>query len=140
MTPTSGAYPTPAAPAKGEIQTSAAVDEAPLSVDSAKGNPNDIANGGAVKGTNGSAPVRPLYQNSSFNANANGSFGRGTLPGGFASGYHDPRFAYDGLRSPIPWLDVTSFSDGQPRPVSSNSITSTGNNSVHQGTRAFVLI
>nr|GMD70861.1 YTH domain-containing family protein 2 [Ipomoea batatas] len=129
MTPTSGAYPTPAAPAKGEIQTSAAVDEAPLSVDSAKGNPNDIANGGAIKGTNGSAPVRPFYQNSSFNANANGSFGRGTLPGGFASGYHDPRFAYDGLRSPIPWLDVTSFSDGQPRPVSSGSITSASNNS-----------
>lgn len=136
MTPTSGAYPTPAAPAKGEIQTSAAVDEAPLSVDSAKGNPNDIANGGAVKGTNGSAPVRPLYQNSSFNANANGSFGRGTLPGGFASGYHDPRFAYDGLRSPI------SFSDGQPRPVSSNSITSTGNNSSsrNQGIRPHLMV
>ncbi|KAA8542954.1 hypothetical protein F0562_024106 [Nyssa sinensis] len=124
MTPTSGPYnPSSAPPPKGEIPISASSDQAPMPVDTANGNSNGIANGGGAKGNNGPPPLRPLHQNSSFNSN--GSFGRGTLPGGIpASGYQDPRYGFDGLRSPIPWLDGPIFSDGQPRPVTSTSITS----------------
>ncbi|XP_009799895.1 YTH domain-containing protein ECT4 isoform X2 [Nicotiana sylvestris] len=121
LPPTSTPYTTPVAPAKGEIATSAAADQAPLSVDSANGNSNGIANGG-VKGNTAPTPVRPAFQHSSLNAN--GSFGRsGALPGGVASGYQDPRFGFDGVRSPIPWLDGSMFTDGQARPVASNPIT-----------------
>ncbi|XP_011089707.1 uncharacterized protein LOC105170581 [Sesamum indicum] len=127
LTPTSGPYPTPAAPAKGEIATSAAADQAPLSVDSTNSKSNGIANSGGAKGNNGTAPARAAYQNSSFNVN--GSYGRGALPGGIpGSGYQDPRFGFDGLQSPIPWLENPYFSDGQPRPVTTSSMTSPATN------------
>ncbi|KAL2647823.1 hypothetical protein AAZV13_05G140000 [Glycine max] len=61
---------------------------------------------------------------------ANGN-SNGVANGGNAKGYQDPRFGFDGVRSPIPWLDAPLFSDGQPRPVSSTTITSSisgGNN------------
>ena len=61
---------------KGEGKGSAA-DQKPLSVETADGNSNGIASGGAMKANNGSAPVKPTYQNSPFNSN-----GR-ALPGGF---------------------------------------------------------
>ncbi|GFQ07265.1 2-oxoisovalerate dehydrogenase subunit beta 1 mitochondrial [Phtheirospermum japonicum] len=119
LTP-SGQYPTPPAPAKGEIATSAGTDQAPLSVDSKS---NGIANNGVAKASNGTAAVRSTYQNSSFNAN--GVYGKGALPGGYPlSGYQDPRFGFDGLQSPFTWLENPYFSDGQPRPVTSSSITS----------------
>ncbi|KAL0436760.1 UNVERIFIED_CONTAM: YTH domain-containing protein ECT2 [Sesamum radiatum] len=127
LTPTSGPYPTPAAPAKGEIATSAAADQAPLSVDSTNTKSNGIANSGGAKGNNGTAPARAAYQNSSFNVN--GSYGRGALPGAIhGSGYQDPRFGFDGLQSPIPWLESPYFSDGQPRPVTTSSMTSPATN------------
>ncbi|KAH6811296.1 evolutionarily conserved C-terminal region 2 [Perilla frutescens var. frutescens] len=123
LTPTSGTFPTPAAPAKGEIATSAAADQAPLSVDSTNSKSNGLTNSGGAKGNSGSAPARASYQNSSFNAN--GSYGRGPLPGGVpASGYQDPRYGYDGLQSPFPWLENPYFSDVQPRPVTSSSMNS----------------
>ncbi|XP_059628738.1 YTH domain-containing protein ECT2-like [Cornus florida] len=124
LTPTSGPYnPNPAAPPKGEISTSAAADQTPLPVDNANG----IANGGGVKGNNGSAPLRPTYQSPSYNSN--GTYGRGGQLGGIpATGYQDSRFNFDGLRSPIPWLDGPIFSDGQPRPVTSTSLTSSISN------------
>ncbi|OIT08523.1 PREDICTED: uncharacterized protein LOC109230203 [Nicotiana attenuata] len=122
LPPTSNSYSTPVALPKGEIATSAAAaaDQASMSVDSANGNSNGIANGG-VKGNAGPTPVRPAFQNPSVNAN--GSYGRGALPGGAASGYQDPRLGFDGVRSPIPWIDGSMFTDGQARPVSSNSFT-----------------
>lgn len=119
LPPTSTPYGTAVAPPKGEITTSAAADQAPLSVDSANGNSNSIANG--VKRNTGPTSARPAFQNSSLNTN--GSFGRGAFPGGVASGYQDPRFGFDGVRSPIPWLDGSMFTDGQARPVAGNSIT-----------------
>ena len=85
----------------------------------ANGNSNGIANSGGGKG----APKKQTYQNSSFNSN--GSYGRGGLPGALpASGFQDPRFSFDGLRSPRPWLDAPIFSDGQPRPVNTTSMVS----------------
>lgn len=127
LTPTSGPYHTSTVPVKGEISTSAAADPTPLSVDSANGNSNGITNGGGIKANNGAVPVRPTYQNSSFNTNA--SYGRGALPGGMVTpAFQDPRFGFDGMRSPIPWLDSPIFSDGQPRPVTNNTITSSISN------------
>ncbi|CAN4091696.1 unnamed protein product [Withania somnifera] len=116
---TSTSNTTTASLPKGEMATSAAAaDQALLSVDSANGNSNVIANGG-VKGNAVSMSVRPAFQNSSLNAN--GFYGLGTLPGGVALGYQDPRLGFDGVRSPIPWIDGSIFTEGQARPVTSNS-------------------
>ncbi|KAF3636448.1 YTH domain-containing family protein 2 [Capsicum annuum] len=93
LPPTSTSNSTPASLPKGEITTSAAAAD----------------------------QASPAFQNSSLNAN--GSYGLGTLPGGVASGYQDPRLGFDGVRSPIPWIDGSMFTDGQVRPVSSNSYT-----------------
>ncbi|CAI9776754.1 unnamed protein product [Fraxinus pennsylvanica] len=80
-----------------------------------------------VKGNNGSTTARPTYQSSSFNAT--GSYGRGVFSGGIpASGYRDPRFGIDGFLSLVPWLDSPYFSDGQPRAVTSSSMTSSISN------------
>lgn len=127
MTPTSGPYPSSAVPPKSDISSIGAADQAPLSVETANGNSNGIANGNGLKGNNGSAPLKTNHQTSSY---ANGSYGRGgSLSGGIsASAYQDPRYGYDGLRSP--WIDGPLYSDGHPRSVTSTSITSsmpTGN-------------
>lgn len=120
MTPTSGQFSSPAVPSKGEIATAAGADIA---------KPNGLANNGGAKGNNGTTPARATYQNSSFNMN--GSYGRGALPGGVpASGYQDPRYAYEGLHSPVPWLESPYFSDGQPRPVTNSSMTTSNGNGV----------
>ncbi|KAJ0555385.1 putative YTH domain-containing protein [Helianthus annuus] len=58
MTPTSGPYTSAVIPPKGVNAPSATADQTPLTVDSTNG----------VKGTTGSAPVKPAaYQNSIFN-------------------------------------------------------------------------
>ncbi|VFQ60016.1 unnamed protein product [Cuscuta campestris] len=122
----SSPYPTSTAFAKGEIPISAAADQAPLTVDSANANSNGNENGGGAKGNAGPAPLRPAY-NASYNVN--GSYGRGTMPVGVASGYQDPRFAYDGLHSPIPWSDTT-FSDGHSRPANNSTFTPSSRNGI----------
>ncbi|RCU23023.1 hypothetical protein DVA79_21075, partial [Acinetobacter baumannii] len=56
LTPTSGPYtPNPAAP-QTDVATSVAADQKPLSVETANGISNGIANSGGVKGNNVSAP------------------------------------------------------------------------------------
>ncbi|KAB2015368.1 hypothetical protein E1A91_D08G020500v1 [Gossypium mustelinum] len=129
MTLTSGPFtPNPAAPSHGELLTSAAADQKPLPVETPNSNSNGVANGGSVKGNNGPGAIKPSYP-SSFNTN--NSYGRGPPPGSVpTSGYQDPRYGFDGFRSPIPWLDGSMFSDGQHRPVSSpamNSLVSKAN-------------
>ncbi|KAJ4724010.1 evolutionarily conserved C-terminal region 2 [Melia azedarach] len=122
LTPTSGPYsPNPVAPPPGDVPTSAAADQKPLPVETTNGKSNGVSNGGGVKGNNGSAPFKPTYQNSSFNSS--NTYGRGSLPGrGPATGYQDPRYSVDGMRSPIPWLDGPVISD--PRPVANNTFNS----------------
>lgn len=139
LTPTSGAFaPTPAVPPQGEVATSVAADQKSFPVEAANGNSNGVTNGGNAKGNNGAAPVKPAYQNS-FGSNA--SYERGAMLGrGPTSGYQDPRFVFDGVRSPIPWIDAPLFSDGQPRPVSSTTITSSvsgGNNGTASRNQTF---
>jgi len=132
LTPTSAPFtPTPAVLPQGEVSTSVAADQKTLPVEAANGNSNGVANGGNTKGNNSVAPVKQANQNSSYSSKASNE--RVAMPGrGPTSGYQDPRFGFDGVRSPIPWLDAPLFSDGQPRPVSSTAITpsiSGGNNS-----------
>ncbi|XP_073225642.1 YTH domain-containing protein ECT2-like [Cicer arietinum] len=83
LTPTSGPFtPTPAVHPQGDVSTSVAADQKPLSVEAANGNSNAVSNGVSAKGR---TPT---------------------------SGYQDPQFGFDGVRSPIPWLDSPIFSDG----------------------------
>lgn len=100
-------------------------------MDAANGNSNTVPSGGSAKGNNDAAHGNHLiYQYSSYTPSA--SYQSITVPGrGPASGYQDPRFGFDGARSPNPWLDAPLFSDGQLRPVSSTTNTSSisgGNN------------
>lgn len=118
MTPTSGPYSSTAIPTKGENTPSAAADQTSLTVDTANGNSNSIV---GVKGTTGPAPLRPTtYTNSAFNGN--GLYGNGAQ-----NGYQDPRYGIDGVHSPIPWLDIPSYSNGQARNNSNVAPVSNGN-------------
>ncbi|XP_058086100.1 YTH domain-containing protein ECT2 isoform X2 [Magnolia sinica] len=122
-TPPSAPYTPNQAPAtQGDVSTSVASDQVPLSVETGNGNANGIANGSV--NSKGTTPLRPSYPTASLTSN--GSNGRGVLPSGApASGYQDPRYGFDGMRSPVPWFDGPIFSDGQPRPATSSSISST---------------
>ncbi|XP_056683252.1 YTH domain-containing protein ECT2 isoform X2 [Spinacia oleracea] len=73
-----------------------------------------------VSTANTVSTVRPAYQNSTYNMPPYGKLA--------ASGYQDPRFAFDGIRSPVPWLDAPIFADGHPRPVTNNSYPSSVSN------------
>ncbi|XP_077245403.1 YTH domain-containing protein ECT4-like [Tasmannia lanceolata] len=116
--------PTPPSPAcapnqapisQGEVPPSIAVDKVPMSNGNANGNANGNMNGNNLK---------PSYPNSS--PISNGSYGRGVLPGGIhGSGYQDPRFGFDGMHSPVPWVDGSIYSDGQHRQATSSSVSST---------------
>ncbi|XP_023531921.1 uncharacterized protein LOC111794042 [Cucurbita pepo subsp. pepo] len=125
LTPTSGQYtpsPTTVPQSQGDISTPAATEQKPISVDTANPNGNGLTNGGGTKGNNGAAPLKSAYQNSTFGSNA---YARGALPGHIpTSGYQDPRYGFDGLRSSFPWTDGPMYSDGQSRLVSSSTINS----------------
>ncbi|CAI9768674.1 unnamed protein product [Fraxinus pennsylvanica] len=99
---TSGPYPTPAASAKGDISASAGADQAPLSVATGDAKSNGIANSGSIKKNNGSNAAKHTYPNSSYGFN--GTYGRSGFPGGIPA------------------------SDGQPRPVTASSMTSSMSN------------
>ncbi|XP_020524783.1 YTH domain-containing family protein 1 isoform X2 [Amborella trichopoda] len=107
--------------AHGEVSTSVAPDQGPIPLEGSNGNSNAIPNGTA-NGNNGTGAPRPSY--SSAMPNSNGSYARGILTGGVTPGYQDPRFAFDGARSPGPWLDGPIFPEGQSRPATSNSVSS----------------
>lgn len=112
-TSTSPLYPpNQASPSQGEVPSSATADKVPFSVGTTAANPNNIVNAGSVNKNNRPKPFRPNNQN--LSSNLNGSYKRGGLLAGYpSSGYHDPRFGYDGFQSPIPWFDASIFSDGQ---------------------------
>ncbi|XP_038725458.1 YTH domain-containing protein ECT2-like isoform X2 [Tripterygium wilfordii] len=119
MTPSSGPLtPSPVNPSQAELSTSAAADQKPLPVEAVKKNSNSVASGGGLKGNNLSVPFKPAYQNT---YNSNNIYGRSALPGGVPPSNQDPRFGFDGARSPIPWLD--GFSDGLHRPVTNHGMT-----------------
>uniref|UniRef100_A0A2P2LNS7 YTH domain-containing family protein n=2 Tax=Rhizophora mucronata TaxID=61149 RepID=A0A2P2LNS7_RHIMU len=95
LTPTSEPFtPSQAASSQGELSATTTTDQKPLPVETAKGNSGGVVSGG-VKGSNGSTPYKPMYQNSSVNLK--NTYGNGTFPGSItASGYQDSRFGFDG--------------------------------------------
>ncbi|XP_038880715.1 YTH domain-containing protein ECT2-like isoform X2 [Benincasa hispida] len=129
LTPTSGPYtpsPTTVPQTQGDISTSAATEQKPIPVETTNPNGNGLTNGGGTKGSNGAAPLKSTYQNSTFGSNA---YARGALPGHIpASGYQDPRYGFEGVRNSFPWSDGPLYSDGQSRLVSSSTITSSISN------------
>ncbi|XP_010257809.1 PREDICTED: YTH domain-containing family protein 1-like [Nelumbo nucifera] len=131
--PPGGPYPSSQTSSQGELSTSVAADQAPLTVETTKEKANGVTNGNS-NANNGSAPLKPTNQNSTLNLN--NTYCRGVLSGGIpTSGYQDLRFGYDGMRSPVPWIDSPVFSDGQPKPATSSSFSSTVShaNNVHSG-------
>lgn len=115
---TSGMYTTntPAVPHTGDVSSAPPVQTS-FPIDPSSTIPN--ANG---NGTNVTVPVGPSYQNPTYSMPTYGKGGvTGSVP---ANGYQDPRFAFDGVRSLIPWVDGPVFSDGQPRPGTGNSFPS----------------
>uniref|UniRef100_A0A1J3CHZ6 YTH domain-containing family protein n=1 Tax=Noccaea caerulescens TaxID=107243 RepID=A0A1J3CHZ6_NOCCA len=82
---------------------------------------NNVASAtGMAKGSNGSAPVKPIHQ-STLNTSSN-LYGNGAPGGGYAAGYHqDPRYSYDGYYGPVSCYDGSKFSDVQ-RPVSGSGV------------------
>lgn len=70
-----------------------------------------VASGAAsmAKGSNGTtAPGKPNNQTTASNLYGNGAPG-----GGFAGGYQDPRYGYDGFYAPVPCYDGSKYSDVQ---------------------------
>lgn len=104
-----------------EVSASAASEEPTVSVDATKTTTKGASNGSA----NGDVGIVPLKHNHQKPLASNGSRGSGALPGGVPSGYPpDPRYAYDGMRSPIPWLDGPAFLDGQHRQAAASTLSS----------------
>ncbi|GJT07309.1 YTH domain-containing protein [Tanacetum coccineum] len=99
MTPT-------AVPQKGENPASS--NHPPLTVDTANRNSNSTVNGVGVKGP--TSTWSTTYQSPAYNAN----------------GYQDARYAFDGVHSPVPWLE-SPYSNGQARNNSNAAPFSNGN-------------
>ncbi|KAJ0982552.1 hypothetical protein J5N97_010807 [Dioscorea zingiberensis] len=119
--PLTSGTPNQPATSQGEVSTTVATEKPAATLDTTtKGNSNGIANG-KPNGLSVSVQPRANHQNSSLPSN--GSYGRGVLPGGIPSGYQDPRFGFDGMRSPVPWYDAPAF-DGQQRIPTTSSTPS----------------
>ncbi|GKB96572.1 YTH domain-containing protein [Tanacetum coccineum] len=82
-------------PPKGDMSKASGAGQPALSVD--------------TTGNGNKGPVRPAaYQNSAFNSN--GSYNRGAQ-----STYQDARYGFDGVHSPLPWVDSSVYSNGLSR-------------------------
>uniref|UniRef100_A0A1D1ZFG8 YTH domain-containing family protein n=1 Tax=Anthurium amnicola TaxID=1678845 RepID=A0A1D1ZFG8_9ARAE len=126
-TPTSSAF-TPSnqlPPSQVEVSTPVATDAPTVSEDATKTSKNGVSNGNANCNI-GTALQKPNHLK--LSATSNSSYARGSLPGGMlsVSGYQpDQRYAYDGARSPIPWLNGSAFPDGQHRLTTTSTVPST---------------
>ena len=105
-----------------EVSASANGDDTPIPSDppkiSTKGTSNGHVNGDAASAPLKHGHLKPITASS-------GPCGNGALPSGIPSVYSpDPRYPYDGMRSPIPWLDGSAFLDGQQRQVPTGTLSS----------------
>ncbi|KAK9941459.1 hypothetical protein M0R45_018056 [Rubus argutus] len=113
MTPKSGSPYTPnsAVPSQGGVSTTKDADQKSSSV----GTPNGISNGvltsAGLKENNLSDFSK--YQNSSLNVKSS------------YEGYPDTLYGFDGLVSPIPWLEGPTFSNGQTKGMTGNTVNRT---------------
>ncbi|XP_039067533.1 YTH domain-containing protein ECT2-like isoform X2 [Hibiscus syriacus] len=95
-------------------------DQASLPVEANKGNSSTIRSGG-------SGSLKSTFKSSSVNPNA--FYKGGGLPtGNLSQGYQDPRFSYDGIQSPIPWLDMSMSPNGQSEHAANSGFSSYTNN------------
>ncbi|KAF5797387.1 putative YTH domain-containing protein [Helianthus annuus] len=89
------------APSKVDFTRSAVPGEPSFTVDTTAS--------GITKGNTGAASVRPVAnQNPVFSSS-------GSYDSGSQNVFQDPIYRFDGVHSPIPWLDGTVYSNGQHR-------------------------
>ncbi|KAK8605187.1 hypothetical protein V6N13_082639 [Hibiscus sabdariffa] len=100
-----------------QVEVPSAADQASLSVETNKGNLSK----------DGSGSLKSTFKSSSLNPNA---FYKGGLASGnlLSQGFQDPRFSYDGIQSPIPWLDMSMSCNGQSEHTAYTSNHSSGRN------------
>lgn len=119
--PTPNNVPSQVPSSQAEVSTSVSAGQLPVSGENANGATDGIANGKTNGNGKSQTSVRPSYN--SLPTNSNGFFVRGIMPGGVPTSYPDHRFGHDGRRSPVAWLDGPMYSDGQPRPSTSVSVS-----------------
>ncbi|KAK8956751.1 hypothetical protein KSP39_PZI000497 [Platanthera zijinensis] len=125
-----GTYPSNNVPTQIEMASPAVSDQPPITVDASKSISNGASNGG-VSVNGGSLSVKQQNQQNS-SLTSNGSYGRGALLGGHPSpGYKDPKFNFDGMRSPIPWFDGPMFSEAYARSAATNATPSTASHNTN---------
>ncbi|KAI4385335.1 hypothetical protein MLD38_003375 [Melastoma candidum] len=126
LTPTSTPFsPSPVGPT-GEVTNSATSDQKPLAVDAVTTNSNGAVN--ALKGNSWSTHSKSSNQNTIYNSKASSH-------GGVVSGYQDPRFGFDSMLSPVPWLEAAVFADAPVGPMSSATIANQYPNSSNVNSR-----
>ncbi|KAL0900209.1 hypothetical protein Bca101_084170 [Brassica carinata] len=93
-----------ATPTQGDLSANKAGGVKTLPADSK----NVASATGMAKGSNGTVPGKPNNQTTASNLYGNGATG-----GGFAAGYQDARYGYDGFYAPVPCYDGSKYSDVQ---------------------------
>lgn len=113
MTPKSGSPYTPnsAVPSQGGVSTTKDADQKSSSVGTPNGISNGVLTGTGMKENNLSDFSK--YQNSSLNVKSS------------YEGYPDTVYGFDGLMSPIPWLEGPTFSNGQTKGMTGNTVNRT---------------
>ncbi|GMI65287.1 evolutionarily conserved C-terminal region 2 [Hibiscus trionum] len=102
-----------------DVSSFGVAEQASLPGEANKGNSSAIASGG-------SGSLKSTFKSSSLNPNA---FYKGGLPtGNLSQGFQDPRFSYDGIQSPIPWLDMSMSPNGQSEHTGNSGFSSYTNN------------
>ncbi|KAE8711505.1 Detected protein of confused Function [Hibiscus syriacus] len=106
------------------------VPSSPLPVMGHDGNLSSVASG-----NDGSGTLKSTFKSSSLNLNA--FYKGGLTSGNLSQGYPDPNFSYDGVQSPIPWLDMSMSCNGQFEHTAStgfsytSSLSSVRNQNLH---------
>ncbi|XP_052874262.1 YTH domain-containing protein ECT3-like isoform X3 [Gossypium arboreum] len=104
-----------------QVEVPSAVDQASLPVETNEGNLSTVASGNS-----GSGSLKSTLKSSSLNPNAFYK-GGGLSSGNLSQGYPDPRFSYDGVQSPIPWLDMSMSCNGQSEHAANGGFSYTSN-------------
>ncbi|PKU68926.1 YTH domain-containing protein ECT4 isoform X1 [Dendrobium catenatum] len=119
QTDMNGTYSSNISATQADVNATAVADKPTAIVESVKSNSTEVNNGNA-NGFKDFVPLKQRQQNSQLTSN--GTYGSGVLVGGHPpSGYQDPRFSYDGIRSPNSWFDGPAFSDPYARSTTPNA-------------------
>ncbi|GMI94528.1 evolutionarily conserved C-terminal region 2 [Hibiscus trionum] len=102
-----------------QVEVPSAADQSSLSVETNKGNFSNVA---SCK--TGSGSLKSTFKSS---LNPNAFYKGGLASGNLSQGYPDPRFSYDGIQSPIHWLDMSMSCNGQSEHTADNGFSYTNN-------------